>query len=244
MSDHIELKPMGKSAPLPPPPVPPRHPATNTNNNTSSLGDSLPGSLGKAYRTAEEKAKAAVHLQEGGLDAISIWGLGLAAWYSILALPLLLFPRILLFFSQTPSSSSSTSNLSVNHNNGGREEHYDNLTNLESTLCLIISFGLFTISLISIFSLVPTYTSDINNPSRKSILGILVGLTSLSGLIIWNSNSIGGLNILLGGSNILLSIWGWWTIIFGSNGTSKLTKKNNNNNNNKNSKNPERFKRL
>jgi hypothetical protein len=66
MSENIELRPVGKSANGPP--LPPRHP------------DSEPGTLGRAYRLAEDKAKAAVHLQEGGLDAVSTWGLGAAAW--------------------------------------------------------------------------------------------------------------------------------------------------------------------
>jgi hypothetical protein len=66
MSENIELRPVGKSANGPP--LPPRHP------------DSEPGTLGRAYRLAEDKAKAAVHLQEGGLDVVSTWGLGAAAW--------------------------------------------------------------------------------------------------------------------------------------------------------------------
>ena len=66
MADNIELKPVGKSRPIPD--VPPRHPDTH------------PGGLGAAYRAAEDKAKAAVALNEGGLDAVSIWGLVSASW--------------------------------------------------------------------------------------------------------------------------------------------------------------------
>jgi hypothetical protein len=101
------------------PPVPPRHPEA---------------SLGAAYRQAENKAKAAVHL-ERGLDLVSIWGLAAAAWwvlnvpahprFAILAIPLLLFPRILLFFAQTPVNPAST-----------LDAHYDSLSPLESYLCL------------------------------------------------------------------------------------------------------------
>ena len=64
MSESIELKPLGSSAP----PIPARHPETTS------------GSLGQAYRAAEEKAKAAVHLQEGVLDSVSVWGCGAACW--------------------------------------------------------------------------------------------------------------------------------------------------------------------
>ncbi|WWC61158.1 uncharacterized protein I303_103738 [Kwoniella dejecticola CBS 10117] len=227
MSDPMELRPMGKSAP----PPPPRHLATAT--ATSALGDALPGSLGRAYRSAEEKAKAAVHLQEGGLDAISIWGLGLAAWFSSLAIPLLLFPRILLFFSQTPPPPTTSFS-----SNSQREDHYDALSPLESTLCLTISLGLFALALISIFSLVPVYEQPTTNPSRKSLLGILVGLTTLSGLILWNAKTIGGLSVCVGGGNLVLAVWGWWTIVFGSS-KNKLGK-----GGKVGSKTPERFKRL
>ena len=67
MSEGIELRPVGSSTPKPPP----RRPDT----------DGAPGSLSSAYRRAEEKAKAVVHLQEGQLDSISIWGLVSTAWY-------------------------------------------------------------------------------------------------------------------------------------------------------------------
>lgn len=65
MSQPIEMKPLGASAS----PPPPRHPDTST------------GGLGAAYRKAEEKAKAAVHLREGNMDAVSTWGLVAAGWY-------------------------------------------------------------------------------------------------------------------------------------------------------------------
>ncbi|KAK6902911.1 hypothetical protein L486_08348 [Kwoniella mangroviensis CBS 10435] len=229
MSDPIELRPIGKSAPAPPPPPPPRHPAT------SSLGDALPGSLGRAYRSAEEKAKAAVHLQEGGMDAISIWGLGLASWFSILAIPLLLFPRILLFFSQAPPPPTSAFSTSTSN----REDHYDSLSALESTLCLSISLGLFAISLISIFALVPTYDPPTINPTRKPILGILVGLTTLAGFLLWNMSGL-----VLGGGNLIVAIWGWWVIVFG-NSKNKLSRLGNGEKKNKkDGKVHERFKRL
>jgi hypothetical protein len=62
MSEPIELRPMGSSKP----PIPPRHPEAS--------------SLHSAYRSAEEKAKAVVHLQEGQLDAVSVWGIAVASW--------------------------------------------------------------------------------------------------------------------------------------------------------------------
>lgn len=66
MTEGIELRNLKAKGPTPPP----RHPDTQAG-----------GSLGKAYRLAEEKAKAVVHLQEGGLDNTSIWGCASAIWY-------------------------------------------------------------------------------------------------------------------------------------------------------------------
>ena len=87
MSDNIELKPMGRSAPTPPP----RHPDSG-------------GSLHSAFQAAEEKARAAVHLQEGNLDAVSIWGLAVAGWY--------VFPPPLPFFTTT--QKYGTANVNIN----------------------------------------------------------------------------------------------------------------------------------
>jgi hypothetical protein len=55
------------------PPIPPRHPAA----------DSATSSLHSAYRSAEEKAKAVVHLQEGQLDSVSVWGIAVVSWYAM-----------------------------------------------------------------------------------------------------------------------------------------------------------------
>ncbi|AAW41848.1 hypothetical protein CNBB3450 [Cryptococcus deneoformans B-3501A] len=223
MAEGIELKPLGASAP----PLPPRH------------ADPPAGSLGKAYRSAEEKAKAIIHLQQdAGLDAISVWALVLSSWFAILAVPLLLFPRILIFFSQTPPptvpfSSSSVANAAA----AARENHYDSLTPLEYTLCLSLSLGLIAMSLVSLFILVPTYTPPSTNPSRTPLLGVLVGLTTISGAVLWNAGGLGGLGVFVGGGNVFVAVWGWWVIVFGG-GRGRITKKQHKHNT------PERLRKL
>jgi hypothetical protein len=72
MAEGIELRNLGDKARASPP-LPPRHPAAGSSDSPS-------GGLGRAYRLAEEKAKAAVHLQEGGLDTVAYWGCGAAIW--------------------------------------------------------------------------------------------------------------------------------------------------------------------
>ncbi len=88
-SEPIELRPIGASAPR----IPPRHPDTGS-----------PGTLGQAYRAAEDKARAAVHLQEGGLDTISVWGCGAASWYVHSSLHNFRLPSSLLPFQSPPRS--------------------------------------------------------------------------------------------------------------------------------------------
>ena len=217
MSEDIELKPLGSSAPR----IPPRHPEATS------------GSLGQAYRAAEEKAKAAVHLQEGVLDSVSVWGCGAASWsvpnslslpsfqclsqsdfrflirFTLLAIPLLLFPRILLFFAQIPPASSIfTTSQTPAH------EHYDALTPLESFLCLSCSLGLLAMAMINLFVLVPSYTPPAANPSRTPLLGILVGLLTVMAAVGLNTNSIGALGKVIGGGNAMVAIWGWWVVLF------------------------------
>ncbi|WVO12846.1 hypothetical protein L204_100454 [Cryptococcus depauperatus] len=206
MSDPIEMQPLGGSVP----PIPPRH---------STTANAVPtNSLGQAYRVAEEKAKAMMYLQEGGMDATSIWGIVLSSWFVILALPLLLFPRILIFFSQTPPTTAYATNMAAL-----RDNHYDALTPLEYTLCLSLSLGLIATALISVFILVPTYTPPTPNPSRGPLLGVLVGLTTISGGVLWNAGGLGGLGIFVGGGNAFVAAWGWWVIVFGD-GKGHLTK--------------------
>jgi hypothetical protein len=120
--------------------------------------------------------------------------------------PALLFPRILLFFAQTPPVAIGVQS---------REDHYDALTPLESHLTLSVSLGLIAFSLISIFVLVPSYHPPATNPARKPLLGILVGLTSLLSLISFNTGSLGGLGTVLGIGHSVVALWGWWTVVFG-----------------------------
>jgi len=124
--------------------------------------------------------------------------------FGMLAIPLLLFPRILLFFAQTPPATLSTSSL---------PGHYDSLSPLESYLSLSLSLGLITLSLITLFVLVPNYTPK--TPARMPLLVVLVLLTSLSGVISWNTGSVGGLGMVVALGNGGLAIWGWWVIVFG-----------------------------
>jgi hypothetical protein len=125
--------------------------------------------------------------------------------FTLLAGPLLFFPRILLFFAQVQPTILATA----------QSDHYDALTPLESHLCLTLSLGLITLALITLFTLIPTYQLPATNPSRTPLLAVLVGLTTLSSLVQWNTASIGGLGTVLALGNTVVALWGWWVVAFG-----------------------------
>lgn len=127
--------------------------------------------------------------------------------FSALALPLLLFPRIILFFAQSPASPHVSAS--------SRDDHYDTFTPLESFLLLVLSLGLLTLALASLFIIAPAYHPPSSNPSRKPLLGLLVGLITLSALLGFNTTAIGGLGTFLGVGGTIIAGWGWWVIMFG-----------------------------
>ena len=136
--------------------------------------------------------------------------------FGILAFPLLLFPRILLFFAQTPPAAIAAAAAGLDR------DHYDTLTPLESFLSTSLSLGLFAMALISLFVVVPSYTPPSTNPSRWPTLAVLVGLSSIVSITAWNS-PIGGLGTLVALGNTVVAIWGWWVVAFGQ-GRSQLPK--------------------
>jgi hypothetical protein len=118
-----------------------------------------------------------------------------------------LFPRIILFFAQSPTSPHVSAS--------SRDDHYDTFTPLESFLILIISLGLFTLALTSLLILAPAYHPPSTNPSRKPLLGLLVALTTLSSLLAFNTAAVGGLGTVIALGNGVIAIWGWWVVMFG-----------------------------
>jgi hypothetical protein len=130
----------------------------------------------------------------------------------------LLFPRILLFFAQTPPPKTNLAAAAA----GLDRDHYDTLTPLESFLCLCLSLGLFAMGLITLFVIAPSYTPPSSNPSRWPALAVIVGLCSLVSVIAYNS-PIGGLGTLVAAGNTIIAVWGWWVVVFGQ-GRSRLQK--------------------
>lgn len=136
--------------------------------------------------------------------------------FVILAIPLFLFPRILLFFAQTPPPAKMLSAQSRPHLD---RNHYDTLTPLESYLCLSLSFGLFGMALLTVFTVLPTYSNAANRHPiqtvRWSALGVITTLVTIMTFISWNNSSIGGLGSVISLGCGVIALWGWWVIAFG-----------------------------
>lgn len=113
----------------------------------------------------------------------------------------------MLFFAQSPSAPHVVA--------AARDEHYDDFTPLESFLVLVTAIGLLALALTSLLILGPSYQAPSINPSRKPLLGILVGLTTISSLVGFNTGAIGGLGKFVGVGNLGVAVWGWWVIMFG-----------------------------
>jgi hypothetical protein len=121
--------------------------------------------------------------------------------FAFISLPLLIYPRMLVFFAQTKPNQLNVLD----------RDHYDDLTSLEYFLCLITGMGSLSMALICLFVLVPNY--ETKPPGRMPLLCVLTGLTSLSGVMSWNGG-IGGLGKFVGLGNGVMAVWGWWVIVF------------------------------
>ncbi|KAI0780905.1 hypothetical protein BD413DRAFT_600404 [Trametes elegans] len=125
----------------------------------------------------------------------------------VLAVPLILFPRLLLFLSETG------------------EERRVTLTPLESFMALHVGIVLFALAIALVLD-VPSSPLE-QGPRRGSLghplLGPLSGACLLVSFIAYNTTSVGALStpIFLGAGTI--GLWGLWAILFA--GSSSISRK-------------------
>ncbi|KAI8998617.1 hypothetical protein BD414DRAFT_453533 [Trametes punicea] len=148
----------------------------------------------------------AVHPRDDGV--ITAWAWGSAILLLMLAAPLILSPRLLLFLSET-----------------GAERRVV-LTPLESFMALHTGILLFAIALALIFN-IPSdpITTD---PTRASagghpLLGPLSGACALVSFIAYNTKSVGSLSFLIFLGAGTIGLWGFWAILFA--GSSYISRK-------------------
>ncbi|KAG9038451.1 hypothetical protein FRB95_001308 [Tulasnella sp. JGI-2019a] len=137
-------------------------------------------------------------------ESESWWAWATAAWFSILAFPLLLFPRFLLFLS-TPALAEVTASR-------------ETLTSLESYLCTHLGIGLLALSvalIISIPSAPPISRTITPEPSQTHPLLVPLSTSlSITAFVSYNTSRIGALGVLMTIGCGFTGLWGLWVIAF------------------------------
>ncbi|KAI0928438.1 hypothetical protein AcW1_005682 [Taiwanofungus camphoratus] len=127
---------------------------------------------------------------------------------STTAIPLILFPRILLFVSESGSAERRTT-----------------LTPLESFLALHLGILLAALSLALIFNI--PQSSVVPSSEHKAhghpLLQPLTGACALMGFISYNTHSVGTFSFLMFLGTATISIWGLWVILF--EGSSRISRR-------------------
>ena len=80
----------------------------------------------------------------------------LALRFAALALPLLLFPRLLVFLSQTQPEGTSFLSKASHH----RDQHYDDLTPLEKFLCTQLGLGVTVVMGLCLLAVCPVRATE------------------------------------------------------------------------------------
>ncbi|BEI82824.1 hypothetical protein CcaverHIS002_0306920 [Cutaneotrichosporon cavernicola] len=179
-----------------------------------------PGSLGRGYREAEDRAKAQASPSEGAMDNTSYYGMAAASWYALLALPLLLLPRLVLFFAsddgpratRLSQSSMGMTVPGVDRGSISRFERPSRLTSLEELTLRSLGLGLLALASITVFVVVPAYKP--HAPGRKAVTTVLAILGCVTAVVSWNS-PLGAMAVITGVGNGVVGAWGWYAIMFG-----------------------------
>jgi len=150
-------------------------------------------------------------------NTIQYWAWGSAAWLLILSMPLLLFPRFLLFLSQPTTTTTAEF---------AQQGEVSTLTPLESYLATQFAILLISMSI----ALIASIPSSDPVPPRAGMMGqthpLLVPMTIgslLCSVISYNTPSAGALGFLVALGSGVVGVWGAWAIVFA--GSSLVSKK-------------------
>jgi len=154
------------------------------------------------HKETREEIKA--RIAELRDESASYWAWVTAAWFLILSLPLLLFPRFTLFLS-TPARASTS-------------EIRENLTPLESYLCTHVGIGLFALAVALVTSIPsppPIVTAGVQPvPERHPLLVPLSLALSVTAFASYNTSGVGALGIVMCLGSGLTGLWGIWVMLF------------------------------
>ncbi|KAK7693507.1 hypothetical protein QCA50_003075 [Cerrena zonata] len=134
-------------------------------------------------------------------QTVTIWAYTATALLTALAVPMILFPRVLLFVSESAGQTRDT------------------LTPLESYLCLNGGILLLTFALALLFN-IPSNRSIVEmqirleGPQGHPLLVPLTVSCSLIAFLSYNTKSISSLPFLVFLGAATIGLWGWWTVLF------------------------------
>lgn len=138
-------------------------------------------------------------------NAISPWSWMAASMLLISASLLTLFPRLLLFMSETMRESKQPSVL----------------TPLESFLALHLGIWLAAVAVALVLNIPPTPATDL--PEEKNVatmyhplLGPITVAANITAFLSYNTRNVGTLSWLVFVGSAVIGLWGLWTIVFGS----------------------------
>ncbi|KAF9464757.1 hypothetical protein BDZ94DRAFT_1297017 [Collybia nuda] len=137
-------------------------------------------------------------------DVVSVWSWVTASLLLLLAFCLTLFPRLLLFISETANSY----------------ERRSTLTSLESFLALHFGIWLAAISCTLILNIPSSSTTPFTSKSKAlldhPLLRPLTVASIVSAFLSYNTDDVGPLASVVCVGSTTIGLWGLWTIIFGN----------------------------
>ncbi|KAH9901407.1 hypothetical protein C8Q73DRAFT_786779 [Cubamyces lactineus] len=138
---------------------------------------------------------------------ITAWAWASALILLVLAVPLILSPRLLLFLSETGNERRAA------------------LTPLESFMALHTGLLLFAVALVLIFNIPPDDMEVTAKGQGRGhpLLGPLSGVCALISFVAYNTTSVGALSFLIFLGSGTIGAWGIWAVLFS--GSSYLSRK-------------------
>ncbi|KAI0670360.1 hypothetical protein C8Q78DRAFT_1035827 [Trametes maxima] len=157
------------------------------------------------HSETEDRTDGQEHPVDDGV--IAAWSWTSAALLLILAVPLMMSPRLLLFLSETGT------------------ERRVSLTPLESFIALHTGILLFSVALALIFN-IPSDQMDLTarrGAPAHPLLEPLSGACLMTAFIAYNTASVGSLSLLVSFGSGVIGLYGLWAILFA--GSSRISRK-------------------
>ncbi|KAG8954651.1 hypothetical protein FRC04_011084 [Tulasnella sp. 424] len=151
--------------------------------------------------TREEIKERLSHMRD---ESSGWWAWITAAWFTILALPLLVFPRLLLFLSAPYNVHTA--------------EVREIMTPLEGFLCTHVGIGLLALAIALITSIPsppPIIRAGVVPPPQiHPLLAPLSFSLATTAFISYNTRSIGALGMIMTFGCGITGLWGLWVMAF------------------------------